>query len=112
MATTPATATTETYGISETIANYTIESDNTTDTPQVEEVRDQKNALINEIRYDTLVELRLTLRGATKPTAGTDITYNNVKYRISSVENAGSYNGLRRFTVRAKKTDNFPPQGS
>ena len=110
MSTTPATASTETYGIAETLANYTIESVNITDTPQVEEVRDQKNALIDEIKYDTLVELRLVVRGATKPTAGTDITYNNVKYRISSVEDAGSYNGLRRFTVTAKKTDNFPGQ--
>ena len=112
MATTPATATTETYCISETLTGYTIESVNITDTPQVEEVRDQKNALINEIKYDTLVELRLVVRGATKPTAGSDITYNNVKYRISSVEDAGSYNGLRRYTVTAKKADNFPPQGS
>ena len=112
MATTPATATTETYGISETLTGYTIESDNITDTPQVEEVRDQKNALINEIKYDTLVELRLVVRGETKPTAGSDITYNNVKYRISSVEDAGSYNGLRRYTVTAKKADNFPRQGS
>lgn len=112
MATTPATATTETYGIAETLTGYTIESATITDTPQVEEVRDQKNALINEIKYDTLVELRLVVRGATKPTAGTDITYNNVKYRISQVEDAGTYNGLKRFTVTAKKADNFPPQGS
>jgi len=110
MAATPATATTETYGIAETLANYTIESANLTDTPQVEEVRDQKNALVNEIKYDTLWDLKLVLRGATKPTAGTDITYNGVKYRISSVEDAGTYNGLRRFTVTAKKTDNFPAQ--
>ncbi len=109
MATTPATATTETYGIAETLSGYTIESATTTDTPQVEEVRDQKNALVNEIKYDTLVELRLTLRGETKPTAGSDITYNSVKYRIATVEDAGTYNGLRRFTVTAKKTDNFPP---
>ena len=112
MATTPETATTETYGIAETLSGYTIESANLTKTPQVEEVRDQKNALINEIKYDTLMDLRLVVRGATKPTAGTDITYNNVKYRISSAEDAGIYNGLRRFTVTAKKTDNFPAQGS
>lgn len=110
MATTPATATTETYGIAESIANYTIESATLTKTPQVEEVRDQKNALTNEIKYDTLAELRLVLRGATAPTEGTDITYDSVKYRITSVEDAGTYNGLRRFTVSAKKTDNFPAQ--
>ena len=108
MATTPASASTETYGIAETLTGYTIESATLTHTPQVEEVRDQKNALINEIKYDTLDELKLVMRGETKPTAGTDITYNNVKYRISQVEDAGSYNGLRRFTVSAKKTDNFP----
>ncbi len=108
MATTPATATTETYGIDETLSGYTIESATITDTPQVEEVRDQKNALINEIKYDTLVELKLVVRGATKPTAGSNISYNNVTYRISQVEDAGTYNGLKRFTVTAKKADNFP----
>ena len=110
MATTPATATTETYGIAETLENYTIESATITKTPQVEPVHDQKNALVNEIKYDTLVELRLVMRGASAPTEGTDITYDSVKYRISSVEDAGTYNGLKRFTVTAKKTDNFPAQ--
>lgn len=110
MATTPATATTETYGIAETLSGYTIESATLTKTPQVEEVRDQKNALVNEIKYDTLAELKLVLRGASAPTEGTDITYDSVKYRISQVEDAGTYNGLKRFTVTAKKTDNFPAQ--
>ena len=110
MAATPSTATTETYGIAETLSGYTIESATLTKTPQVEEVRDQKNALINEIKYDTLAELRLVVRGASAPTEGTDITYDSVKYRISQVEDAGTYNGLRRFTVTAKKTDNFPAQ--
>lgn len=110
MATTPASASTETYGIAETLSGYTIESANITDTPQVEEVRDQKNALINEIKYDTFKTLKLVMRGATKPTAGSDITYDGVKYRISEVEDAGVYNGLKRYTVTAKKADNFPAQ--
>lgn len=110
MAATPSTATTETYGIAETLTGYTIESATLTKTPQVEPVHDQKNALVNEIKYDTLVELRLVMRGASAPTEGTDITYDSVKYRISSVEDAGTYNGLKRFTVTAKKTDNFPAQ--
>lgn len=106
MATTPATVA-GTYGITNTLENYTIESENITKAPQKERVPDQKNAEANEITYDTRIELRLTVRGASAP-SGETITYNSVKYAIDSVEEAGTYNGLKRYNIVGHRCDNYP----
>lgn len=90
------------YGISQTLADYTIESATLTDTPRREEVPDQKNRVTKEIRYDTRYDLRLVVRGSTKP-ANTSITYDSQAYIVDSVEDAGSYNSLRRYTVTAHR---------
>ena len=84
MATTPATVA-GAYGIDLTLTNYTIESYNETETPQRELVPDQKNAVANEIKYDTRWELRLTVRGSSKPSA-TTITFNSSTWVVDSVE--------------------------
>jgi len=102
------TTPTETYGVSETISGYTIESVTTTETPVVEQVHNQTNAVVKEIKYDTRKDLTITLRGATKPTASTfdDFTGTGVKWILDSVESAGTYNGLKRWNVRAHNFTN------
>lgn len=111
---TPTTATAEEYGISTTLANYTIESENITTTPQREQVPDQRNAVRAEIRYDTRYELRLTVRGANEP-AATTINYGTtgsgssataITWIVDTVEKAGTYNGLRRFNITAHRYAN------
>ena len=97
----------EQYGITTTLDGYVIESENITDTPQVEPVPNQKNQVADEIQYDTRYELRLTVRGATKP-AATILTYANDKWSVDSVEAAGSYNGLKRFNITAHRTSLYP----
>ena len=99
---TPATTAEGTYGVSETLSGYTIESCNTTKTPVREPVPNQKNQVCKEIRYDTRTELRMVLRGANEP-ANTTITVAGVQYIVDSVEKAGTYNGLQRWSVTAHK---------
>lgn len=95
---------TDKYGIDLTLSGYTIESYNITDAPRREEVPNQKNAVVKEIRYDTRHDLRLTVRGASKPEAST-ITFNGGTYIVDSVEEAGSYNGLLRYNITAHNYD-------
>lgn len=113
MATTPSTPDTGTYGIATSTTGITVESETITKTPQVEPVPDQKNATVNEIVYDTRVDLKLTYRG-TQLTVGSDntVTYNSVKYAVDSHEEAGSYNGLKRYNLSAHRFDNYPASGS
>ena len=114
MATTPATATVEEYGIATTAQNITIESETITDSPQVETVPDQKNAVTKEIKYDKRIDLKLTYRGTKLAEAAgqngenSTGTYNGVKYYVGSHESAGSYNGLKRYNLSAHRFDNAP----
>lgn len=96
------------YGVSETIAGYTIESINITDSDQREQVHNQTNAVVKELIYDTRYDLKCTLRGASKPSAATfnGIGGANVKWIIDSIEDAGTYNGLRRWNVAGHRYTN------
>jgi hypothetical protein len=116
MATTPATATAETYGVATETTGITVESETITDSPVVESVPDQKNAVAKEIKYDTRTDLKLTYRGTKlAETAGQNgenstVTYNGVKYYVDSHEKAGTYNGLQRYSLSAHKFENAPAQ--
>lgn len=90
------------YGIDLTLKGYTIETYNRTKSPRREEVPNQKNQVVKEIRYDTRHELRLTVRGAAEPDASA-ITFDGVTYIVDSVDEAGSYNGLLRFNISAHR---------
>lgn len=108
MATTPATKTAEEYGVSTTLTGVTIESATITTTPQVETVPDQKNAVVDEIVYDTRVDLKLTYRGTRLAETDGAVTYGGKKYAVDSHEEAGNYNGLKRYSLSAHRFDNFP----
>lgn len=105
MATTPGNVDGE-YGISKTLAGFTIESVTVTEEPQLEKVPDQKNRVAKELHYDTLYNLNMTVRGASKPSADAGLTYDGQKYIIDSVEDAGTYNGLRRFNIKGHRYTN------
>ena len=110
MATVPATADTGTYGISETVSGITIESITITDSPQTERVPDQANAVVNEIAYDKRTDLKLTYRGTKLAETNGCVTVDGVKYFVDSHEEAGSYNGLKRYNLTGHKYNNFPAQ--
>lgn len=109
MATTPANVDGD-YGIETTESGITIESRKITGNPQVEKVPDQKNAVADEITYDTRVDLELTYRGTKLTASDGVVTFDGVKYAVDSHEDAGTYNGLQRYTLRAHKYDNYPAQ--
>ena len=112
MATTPATPTTEKYGIETTTTGITVESENITESPMVEPVPDQKNATVNEIKYDTRYDLKLTYRGNKLTATNNVITYKSVKYAVDSHEEAGTYNGLQRYNLSAHRFENYPAANS
>ena len=95
------------YGIGTSLSGYTIESENVKEVPVLEKVPDQRNRTKKELLVETRHEATLTIRGATKPTAATFDNYGgqNLKWILDSVENAGTYNGLRRWNVSMHYTD-------
>ncbi|MBR2355122.1 MAG: hypothetical protein IKA69_01925 [Kiritimatiellae bacterium] len=116
MATTPENATAEQYGVETVTEGITVESENISDSPIVETVPDQKNAVRKEHKYDKRTDLKLTYRGTKlAETAGENgendtVTYNGVKYYVDTHEKAGIYNGLQRYNLTAHKFDNAPAQ--
>ena len=82
------------------------------ESPIVEPVPDQKNATVNEIKYDTRYDLKLTYRGTKLTATNNVITYKNVKYAVDSHEEAGTYNGLQRYNLSAHRFENYPAANS
>ena len=110
MATVPANATAETYGVETVTEGITVESENISDSPIVETVPDQKNAVTKEIKYDKRIDLKLTYRGTKLTESDGVVTVDGVKYFVDSHEEAGTYNGLKRYNLIAHKFDNAPAQ--
>ena len=117
MSTTPAQIEAGTpRGITRTLANFVIETESITPNDIAEQVPDQNAAIADEISYDTRTDLRLTVRSAkasvsaAPATSGTILTYGGVNYKVDSVEEAGSYNGLRRWNITGHKFENYPAQ--
>lgn len=94
--------TTEKYGVDKTLEGFVIENYTTSEKPAREEVRNQKNKVSKEIRYETRYDLQLTVRGASAP-ATSGITFDGKSWIVDDVSEAGSYNGLLRFNVTAHR---------
>ena len=103
-------------GIANTLTDFVVETESITDNDVSEQVPDQNGAIADEIKYDKRTDLRLTVRSAkaavTNPPAaiGTLLTYGGAKYKVDSVEEAGTYNGLRRWNINGHKFENYPAQ--
>lgn len=93
--------TTEEYGISKTITGITIETFNTSEQPLAETIPDQQNHVTNEKHYSTRINLTMTYRGTKLTVSGNKVKIDNVDYFVDSHEDAGSYNGLRRYSLSA-----------
>ena len=127
MPTSPAEIKGSPRGITNTLTGFVVESENINDAPVQEEFDDQCGARADEQVYDNRVDLKLTVYGATSsasigsvvvamPTGytGKRIKYpsgsGGVWYKVDNVEEAGTYNGRRRWNITGHKFDNFPPQ--
>ena len=112
MATTP-TFTTSIRGIAKTYTNGSIENYTITRNPIAEQVPDQYGAIACEMVYDERTDLSLTMHaaGSTPPTvSGDTVTFDGATYHVDSVAEAGTYNGVTRWTITAHKWDNSPAQ--
>ena len=127
MPTSPAEIKGSPRGITNTLTGFVVESESINDAPVQEEFDDQGGARADEQVYDNRVDLKLTVYGATSsasigsvvvamPTGytGKRIKYpsgsGGVWYKVDNVEEAGTYNGRRRWNITGHKFDNFPPQ--
>lgn len=96
------TTTVEKYGVDKTLSGYTVETYTVSEKPSREEVRNEKNKVTKEIRYETRYDLQLTVRGASAPSS-TGITFDGKSWIVDDVSEAGSYNGLLRFNTTAHR---------
>lgn len=91
-------------GIQNSLSGVTIESENISDKDIAEQVADQEGHIEEEITYDNLKELRITVHAKIAPSsykAGGTITYASKTWRIDTVEEAGTYNGVKRWNITA-----------
>lgn len=116
MATTP-TITGAVRGIANTLSGYVVQSENFTESPVVEQVPDQLGAIGYEAVYDHRVDLSLSVISAgasiTAPTVTNEIiSYASHNWFVDSCEEAGTYNGVRKWNIKAHRYDNWPDQSS
>lgn len=123
MATVPASISGSPRGIQNTLSGFVVESETITETPQQEDFDDQQGARADERVFDTRVDLRLTVYGASADadvadltsdiggtSGGKKISYAGKNWKVDSIEEAGTYNARRRWNVSAHRYDNFPAQ--
>lgn len=105
--------TTSIRGIAKTYTNASIENYTIAENPIAEQVPDQNGAIACEMVYDHRFDLSLTMHaaGSTAPTAtGDTVTFDSKNWHVDSIAEAGTYNGVMRWTITAHRFDNTPAQ--
>lgn len=116
MAETPTQQPAETYGIETVTPGITVESETITPSHTNEPIPNQKNQTTKEIAVDKRWDLKLTYRGTKlQETAGQNgeadiVTYGGHNYYVDTHEEAGSYNGLKRYNLNAHRFSLCPTQ--
>lgn len=113
MATTPTAIAKSARGIVRTLDGYILQNETITTSPIAEQTPDQMGAIADEQVYDHRADLSLTAVSAsatrTAPATENDqIVYDGKTWQVDTVEEAGTYNSLLRFNIRAHRYDNFP----
>ena len=109
----------EEFGIDNTLANCIIQSESITEERITDTTQDQKGAVVSQLDYDEHFALSLTVLcdSATAPITGTgsafqpgdtSFTYNNKKWKLTSVTYTGSYNGKKQYQINAERYRNWP----
>lgn len=93
----------EEYGISKTVQGIVIETMNTTENPLAEPIPDQQNHVTDEKHYSTRIDLKLTYRGTKLTVNGNKVSFDSKDWFVDSHEDAGSYNGLKRYNLSAHR---------
>ena len=113
MATAPTSISKSARGIVRTLEGYIIQNETIASAPILEQTPDQNGAIADEQVYDHRYDLSLTAVSAssarTAPATNNDlISYDGKVWQVDSIEEAGTYNALLRFNIRAHRYDNFP----
>ena len=113
MSTTPASITGSARGITRTLTGYVVQNEEIAKNPIAEQVPDQTGAIADEQVYDHRYDLSLTLISASStrtPPADTNdkIVYDGKTWQVDSISEAGTYNSVMRFNIRAHRYDNYP----
>ena len=81
--------------------NVVWETVNTTSSPVSVDVPNQDGAVVEIIQYDTRYEFTGTCHGSAAPSfANNSFSFNSQTYCVDSIEEAGTYNQVKRWTVR------------
>lgn len=89
-------------------AARTVESENTTESPQVEEIHNELNKTVGSVNYETRHELRLTYRGTSLTITNGIVSWGGHRWLVDSHEKAGTYNGLQRYNLSAHRFSTYP----
>jgi hypothetical protein len=74
---------------------------NTTSSPISVDVPNETGAVVEIIQYDTRYEFTGTCHGSAAPSfTNNSFTFKNQTYIVDSIEEAGTYNQVKRWTVR------------
>ncbi len=100
-------------GIEYVISGYVAQNVNVTRSPIRQEYADQVGAIRGGKEYDEREELSATVYSSsstrTPPFTGLSrITFDNKTWALDSVQEAGTYNDLLRWTVTAHRFTNWP----
>lgn len=118
MATTPTGITGSPRGIAHEWDGYIVQiEDIGLGDPQRELIPDQNGAIAGAVTFDHVFDVKITMIGKTAATAAPtfandQFTYAGATYLVSQPREAGSYNGLRKWTVNGTRYDNYPSQGT
>ena len=102
-------------GITRTLEGFILQNETITCSPINEETDNQVGARIDEEVYDHRYDLSITAVSSsptrTPPATADDIIeYDGKKWKVDSIEEAGTYNAKVRFSIRAHRYDNYPQQ--
>lgn len=106
------------YGIDAVLDGYIIQNVSISKSRTSDDTYDQKNALVSQLDVDERWDMSMTVIGGSNEDASldtlevgaTDFTWNNKKWKISSVTYNGTYNDKKSYSISAWRTTNFPAQ--
>ena len=103
------------FGISNTVAGVIIQSEDLTKSDICHVVHDQYGRVANEMSYDQDNRCNFSFIASSMPTAvsavGGTFEYAGVTWKIDSMAEAGTFDGLKKWSVTAHTYYNYPSTG-
>ena len=101
------------FGVSHTVTGFIVQSEDFTKTDINHIVYDQYGRVANVISYDDEKKVVFTMIGsgslpATLKVSGNTFSYGGVTFHVDSIAEAGTFDGMRKWTVNATTWYNYP----